>query len=218
MSQFPGGYSPIGSIMPNTGNQGMMNQGIMQMQQQVPQGPNNQSPSQNQPHQQQMIPSGNSATPLQSQLIQQNQNTTVPHLMGLTKLGQETVQDIISRLQEIFAALKVIQPTGSREDITENNLRTIRLLFKRLRILYEKCNDGYPQGMEFTQVESLIPYMDEPEVRQEPPQTEEYRKELQENLELKETILLRNRQIREIIDRTRVIIWEVNAMVGMRKS
>lgn len=138
--------------------------------------------------------------------------------MGLTKLGQETVQDIISRLQEIFAALKVIQPTGSREDITENNLRTIRLLFKRLRILYEKCNDGYPQGMEFTQVESLIPYMDEPEVRQEPPQTEEYRKELQENLELKETILLRNRQIREIIDRTRVIIWEVNAMLGMRKS
>uniref|UniRef100_A0A1B0AAP8 Mediator of RNA polymerase II transcription subunit 30 n=1 Tax=Glossina pallidipes TaxID=7398 RepID=A0A1B0AAP8_GLOPL len=72
--------------------------------------------------------------------------------------------------------------------------------------------------MEYTTVESLIPFKDEPEHRLEATQCEEYRKALQENQELIDTVKLKNRQLREIIDRTRIIVWEINTMLSMRKS
>uniref|UniRef100_A0A1A9WPA3 Mediator of RNA polymerase II transcription subunit 30 n=1 Tax=Glossina brevipalpis TaxID=37001 RepID=A0A1A9WPA3_9MUSC len=144
------------------------------------------------------------------------------NIVALSRVGQETVQDITSRFQEIFTALKVIQPTANRDNSTvkkvQEHFRTIRLLFKRMRLIYERCNDGYPQGMEYATVESLIPFKDEPEHRLEATQCEEYRKALQENQELIDTVKLKNRQLREIIDRTRIIVWEINTMLSMRKS
>lgn len=143
--------------------------------------------------------------------------------MSLCRFGQETVQDIVSRYQEVFQALRAIQlPNGSTNIGTEKKVqehfRTIRLLFKRLRILYDKCNDCCQQGMEYTHVESLIPLKDDPEHKTEPAQSEEYKKTKEENRELTETAMLRNKQIREVIDRTRIIIWEINTMLSMRKS
>ncbi|KAH8415707.1 hypothetical protein KR222_010648 [Zaprionus bogoriensis] len=141
------------------------------------------------------------------------------NIVQLSRLGQETVQDIASRFQEVFSALKNIQPTSHRDNNTEKKVqeyfRTIRLLFKRVRIIYEKCNDA---GMDYRNAESLIPYRDEPDPRIEPSQCDEYRKVLQENQELIETVKLKNRQLREIIDRTRIIIWEINTMLAMRRS
>ncbi|XP_055380062.1 mediator of RNA polymerase II transcription subunit 30 isoform X2 [Condylostylus longicornis] len=178
-----------------------------------------------------MVQSSMNPTHHQTQAPQQptqtNMVSTVPqpqmpqkeiNTVSLTKLGQETVQDITSRFQEIFSALKTIQPTtGNRENSAEKKVqeyfRTIRLLFKRVRIIYEKSNDGCSQGMEYTNVESLIPYKDEPDHRTEPAQCEEYKKILQENRELIETVMLKNKQLREIIDRTRIIIWEINTML-----
>ncbi|KAH8302898.1 hypothetical protein KR044_011761 [Drosophila immigrans] len=141
------------------------------------------------------------------------------NIVQLSRLGQETVQDIASRFQEVFSALKNIQPTSHRDNNTEKKVqeyfRTIRLLFKRVRIIYEKCNDA---GMDYMNAETLIPYRDEPDARIEPSQCDEYRKVLQENQELIETVKLKNRQLREIIDRTRIIIWEINTMLAMRRS
>lgn len=141
------------------------------------------------------------------------------NIVQLSRLGQETVQDIASRFQEVFSALKNIQPTSHRDNNSEKKVqeyfRTIRLLFKRVRIIYEKCNDA---GMDYMNAESLIPYKDEPDPRIEPSQCDEYRKVLQENQELIETVKLKNRQLREIIDRTRIIIWEINTMLAMRRS
>ncbi|KAH8371428.1 hypothetical protein KR093_007490 [Drosophila rubida] len=140
------------------------------------------------------------------------------NIVQLSRLGQETVQDIASRFQEVFSSLKNIQPTSHRDNNTgkvQEYFRTIRLLFKRVRIIYEKCNDA---GMDYMNAESLIPYRDEPDLRIEPSQCDEYRKMLQENQELIETVKLKNRQLREIIDRTRIIIWEINTMLAMRRS
>ncbi|XP_068148555.1 mediator of RNA polymerase II transcription subunit 30 [Drosophila tropicalis] len=141
------------------------------------------------------------------------------NIVQLSRLGQETVQDIASRFQEVFASLKNIQPTSHRDNNTEKKVqeyfRTIRLLFKRVRIIYEKCNDA---GMDYMNAETLIPYKDEPDLCKEPSQCDEYRKVLQENQELIETVKLKNRQLREIIDRTRIIIWEINTMLAMRRS
>lgn len=67
-------------------------------------------------------------------------------------------------------------------------------------------------------MESLIPYKDEPDHRSESAQTEEYKKALQENRDLIDTVMLKNKQLREIIDRTRIIIWEINTMLSMRRS
>ncbi|XP_055640428.1 mediator of RNA polymerase II transcription subunit 30 [Toxorhynchites rutilus septentrionalis] len=148
------------------------------------------------------------------------------NLLTLCRIGQETVQDIVSRFQEVFGILRVIQPpNGTNQGLTSSNdkkakvqeqFRTIRLLFKRLRLLYDKCNDNCQQGMEYTHVESLIPLKGEPE-RAEPVHTEEYKKALQENRELIEIVMLKNKQLREIIDKIRLTIWEINTMLSMRR-
>lgn len=148
------------------------------------------------------------------------------NLLTLCRIGQETVQDIVSRFQEVFGLLRVIQPpNGTNPGLSSSNdkkakvqeqFRTIRLLFKRLRLLYDKCNDNCQQGMEYTHVESLIPLKGEPE-RAEPVHTEEYKKAMQENRELIETVMLKNKQLREIIDKIRLTIWEINTMLSMRR-
>ncbi|EDS43489.1 thyroid hormone receptor-associated protein 6 [Culex quinquefasciatus] len=148
------------------------------------------------------------------------------NLLTLCRIGQETVQDIVSRFQEVFGILRVIQPpNGTNQGLTASNdkkakvqeqFRTIRLLFKRLRLLYDKCNDFCQQGMEYTHVEGLIPVKGEPE-RTEPVHTEEYKKAMQENRELIEIVMLKNKQLREIIDKIRLTIWEINTMLSMRR-
>ncbi|GAB0090281.1 Mediator of RNA polymerase II transcription subunit 30 [Sergentomyia squamirostris] len=145
------------------------------------------------------------------------------NIVSLCKFGQETVQDIVGRFQEVFQAMRMCTPpngtnAGSAEKKIQEQFRTIRLLFKRVRILYDKCNDSCQQGMEYTHVESLIPLKDEPDHKPQVPQSEEYQKVLQDNRELLETVMLKNKQLREVIDRIRIIIWEINTMLSMRKS
>lgn len=73
-------------------------------------------------------------------------------------------------------------------------------------------------GMEYTHIESLIPLKDEPDHKLDPAPSEEYKKHLQENRELTEAVMMKNKQLREIIDRIRIIIWEINTMLSMRRS
>ncbi|XP_026319971.1 mediator of RNA polymerase II transcription subunit 30 isoform X2 [Hyposmocoma kahamanoa] len=114
---------------------------------------------------------------------------------SLCKFGQETVQDIVSRTQDVFQTLKAIQPpngtqhgenaSNDKKAKMQEQLRTIRLLFKRLRLIYEKCNETC-QGMEYTHMESLIPLKDEADNKtlDERRGTEAYRLALEENKEL----------------------------------
>lgn len=78
------------------------------------------------------------------------------NIVSLCRYGQETVQDILSRFQEVFGALKSVQPpntnlqataaTATTEKKVTEQFRTIRLLFKRLRLLFDKCNDSCQLG------------------------------------------------------------------------
>ncbi|KAJ6643481.1 Mediator of RNA polymerase II transcription subunit 30 [Pseudolycoriella hygida] len=163
----------------------------------------------------------------QSQSQNQHPHQKEFNIVSLCRFGQETVQDISSRFQEVFAALKSVQPpsinnpshTATEKKITEQ-FRTIRLLFKRLRLLFDKCNDSCQQdlGMEYTHIESLIPLKDEPDHKSDPAPSEEFKKHIQENRELTEAVMMKNKQLREIIDRIRIIIWEINTMLSMRRS
>ncbi|XP_068626754.1 mediator of RNA polymerase II transcription subunit 30-like [Battus philenor] len=148
---------------------------------------------------------------------------------SLCKFGQETVQDIVSRTQDVFQTLKAIQPpngtqhgenaSNDKKAKTQEQLRTIRLLFKRLRLIYEKCNETC-QGMEYTHMESLIPLKDEADNKtlDERRSTESYKQALQENKVLTEQVVLKNKQLKEVITNLRTIIWEINVMLTMRRS
>lgn len=73
-------------------------------------------------------------------------------------------------------------------------------------------------GIEHTNIENLLPFKDEPDNKPDLTQNEEYKKLLQENRELTEAVTLKNKQLREVIDRIRIIIWEINTMLSMRRS
>uniref|UniRef100_A0A1L8DFS5 Mediator of RNA polymerase II transcription subunit 30 n=1 Tax=Nyssomyia neivai TaxID=330878 RepID=A0A1L8DFS5_9DIPT len=248
MSMAGSGGNPMGNMMsytqgmqqqmPNTTTMGVPGGNPMGMQTGMQTGPGMQSPSQQQqtpgmqqgPQQQQAQgmtlqggapPTAATGTTMMTQGAAPGQGQF--NIVSLCKFGQETVQDIVSRFQEVFQALRVSTPpngtaTGSTEKKVQEQFRTIRLLFKRVRILYDKCNDSCQQGMEYTHVESLIPLKDEPDHKPSVAQSEEYQKALQDNRELLETVMLKNKQLREVIDRIRIIIWEINTMLSMRKS
>lgn len=161
---------------------------------------------------------------------QQQQQSKEFNTASLCRLGQETVQDIVSRTQEVFQTLKQIQPpNGTPQSLNASNekkakvqelLRTIRVLFKRLRLIYEKCNENCQlQGMEYTHIESLIPFKDELDPKHdEKKNSEAYRLACEESKEVMEQVVLKNKQLKEVIDHLRRIIWEINTMLTMRKS
>ena len=148
----------------------------------------------------------------------------------LCKIGQETVQEIVSRAQDLFSQLsKVILPNNTmpmqtqqsidRKNKLQDQLKGVRLLFRRLRLVHEKCNEN-TVDMEYTHIQSLIPYKDEkPEMikTEEKKQGELYRQMSEEHKELMEQVIMKNRQLKDIIDQLRQIMWEINTMLSMRR-
>ncbi|XP_070501893.1 mediator of RNA polymerase II transcription subunit 30 [Chironomus tepperi] len=143
------------------------------------------------------------------------------NVLTLCRIGQETVQDILSRFQDIFSTLKNLQPPNGTQNSADDKkqkmqdqFRTIRLLFKRLRLLYEKSENSE----EYIEIEGLIPYLRDTTNTIEPlSNAEEYQKSLTENRELNEVLREKNQQLKEIIDRIRNIISEINTMMSSRR-
>lgn len=224
--------SPMGGQMPQLGNS-MMSQmtnpmsGAMSP---INTPMNEFNPSLNHPMHAGSQTPGVTPTPPQSHTPQQQQQSKEFNTASLCRLGQETVQDIVSRTQEVFQTLKAIQPpAGTAQSSNASNekkakvqelLRTIRVLFKRLRLIYEKCNENCQiQGMEYTHIESLIPFKDELDPKhEEKKNSEPYRLACEESKEVMEQVVLKNKQLKEVIDHLRRIVWEINTMLTMRKS
>lgn len=148
----------------------------------------------------------------------------------LCKLGQEAVQEIVSRTQEIFKTLTMIQPPNGTIQVgnaanekkakIQEHIKTIKVYFKRLRIIYLRCNENSQlQGMEYTHIESLIPLKEEGDSKsEERKNSEAYRQASEECKELMHQVALKNQHLKEIIDHLRKIIWEINIMLAMRRS
>uniref|UniRef100_A0AAF7AQR6 Mediator of RNA polymerase II transcription subunit 30 n=1 Tax=Bos taurus TaxID=9913 RepID=A0AAF7AQR6_BOVIN len=89
---------------------------------------------------------------------------------SLCRIGQETVQDIVYRTMEIFQLLRNMQlpngvtyHTGTYQDRLaklQDHLRQLSILFRKLRLVYDKCNENCG-GMDPIPVEQLIPYVEE---------------------------------------------------------
>lgn len=83
-------------------------------------------------------------------------------------------------------------------------LEMLKMMFKRLRLIYEKCNENCQlQGMEYTHIESLIPLKEEWDMKSDEKKTSEAyrltceeRKEIMEVRRIKLYILIHNSYIK----------------------
>ncbi|BES97795.1 U1 small nuclear ribonucleoprotein C [Nesidiocoris tenuis] len=244
-SQFAAGATPqIPGLMSNqqpgmVGQPGYgggvvgMQQPLAQQQQQQQMQLQQQQQMQLQQQQIQMQQQAQQAQVQQQQVVGGSQPPPQPkefNTASLCRYGQETVQEVVSRTQEIFQTLKAMQPpNGTPQGATISNdkkgkmqeqLKMIRLLFKRLRVIYEKCTESLQlQGMEYMHIESLIPLKEEWDMKSEEKKTsEQYRVACDESKEVMEQVIVKNKQLKEVIDIMRRIIWEINTMLTMRRS
>lgn len=147
---------------------------------------------------------------------------------SLCRIGQETVQDIVGKTNEIFQLLKNIQiPNGmipatmqnyqERKAKLDDHMREIQLLFKKLRVVYTKVgNSCIPYDTK--PIEDLIPFdgveIDDGGARS----ADVVRFANEERRELAEQVKAKNKQLKDIIDQLRTIIWEINTMMAMKKT
>ncbi|XP_051991982.1 mediator of RNA polymerase II transcription subunit 30-like [Xyrauchen texanus] len=141
----------------------------------------------------------------------------------LCRIGQETVQDIVTRTMEIFQIARATQlPNGvtqsqaayqDRFGKLQEHLRQLTLLFRKLRLLYERCVEMTTDLQESPA--ELVPYVGEEiaSVRVEPCSPAV----IQERQEVLEKVRQKNQEMKVLMDQMRNLLWDVNAMLTMRK-
>jgi len=152
----------------------------------------------------------------------------------ICKIGQDALHEIILKATELFTQLRTTQlpPNANPQNIQfiderkkkiSENMTYIATNFKRLRKCFEKVNElSNKEGVEYVQQEELIPIKTESslesiKVSQERKQSPEYLKQLEEVKALTEQLRNKNRQLKEVMDHTRNLIWEINTMLAIRK-
>merc|ERR1719369_1545284 len=176
-------------------------------------------------------PGGHNPTPPPNTTPTPGQSKEV-NTSTVCRIGQETVEEIVSRTQEVFSILKSLQPpigssasqhdrnTLEKQNRLQEVLKGIGMLFKRLRVCWDKCQEN-TAGMEFIAIESLVPVKDDIDsgrTELEKKRGDAYRAAFEEHNELVQQISMKNRHLKDIIDQMRNIIWEINTMLAMRRS
>ncbi|XP_061839131.1 mediator of RNA polymerase II transcription subunit 30 [Nerophis lumbriciformis] len=178
-------------------------------------------PQQQQQQQSHMPPTGASVAGQQPMAPQGALREISP--VFLCRIGQETVQDIVTRTMEIFQITRATQlPNGvtqsqamyqDRFGKLQEHLRQLALLFRKLRLLYERCVEMTADLQEGPA--ELVPYIGEELVnfRVEPcsPAVHQERKEVLEKVRQK------NQEMKVLMDQMRNLLWDVNAMLTLRK-
>ncbi|KAJ8385010.1 hypothetical protein AAFF_G00196760 [Aldrovandia affinis] len=141
----------------------------------------------------------------------------------LCRIGQETVQDIVTRTMEIFQITRATQlPNGvtqsqavyqDRFGKLQEHLRQLALLFRKLRLLYERCVEMTSDLQEGPT--ELVPYIGESmaPIRVEPCSLAVS----QERQEVLEKVKEKNQEMKILMDQMRNLLWDVNAMLTLRK-
>lgn len=141
----------------------------------------------------------------------------------LCRIGQETVQDIVTRTMEIFQITRATQlPNGvtqsqamyqDRFGKLQEHLRQLALLFRKLRLLYERCVEMTSDLQEGPT--ELVPYVGEElmsvKVESCSPAI------IQERKEVLEKVHQKNQEMKVLMDQMRNLLWDVNAMLTLRK-
>ncbi|WAR17293.1 MED30-like protein [Mya arenaria] len=119
--------------------------------------------------------------------------------VSLCKMGQESNQELVTKLLDVFRLFKSMQMT-----------------FKKLRFIYDKTNQMVPDPDENPE-EVLVPLKGDPLVEKNT-NTDAFKLASDEHGQLIEQIQLKNHEMKEVIDKIRTIIWEINTMIVMRKT
>lgn len=148
---------------------------------------------------------------------------------SLCKVGQEQVEEIVQKTSEIFLTLKAtslpngtagstVQMTHERRAKLDENIKMVATNFKRLQVIYNKvCEHTTP--LQDRPIEDTLPIEEDGEVKgQQPKVTEALKYFSEEHRDAVEQLQLRNRQLKTVIDNLRLIIWEINTMMSMRRS
>ncbi|XP_075070088.1 mediator of RNA polymerase II transcription subunit 30 [Mixophyes fleayi] len=148
---------------------------------------------------------------------------------SLCRIGQETVQDIVFRTMEIFQLLRNMQlpngvtyHTGTYQDRLgklQEHLRQLSILFRKLRLVFDKCNENCA-GLDPVPIEQLIPYIEDDywknDDRGQASHLRYPSEERREILEVNKKLKQKNQQLKQIMDQLRNLIWDINAMLAMR--
>ncbi|KAM9494507.1 mediator of RNA polymerase II transcription subunit 30 [Clarias gariepinus] len=141
----------------------------------------------------------------------------------LCRIGQDTVQDIVTRTMEIFQITRATQlPNGvtqsqaayqDRFGKLQEHLRQLTLLFRKLRLLYERCVEMTSDLQESPA--ELVPYVGDEiaPVRVEPCNPAV----TQDKQEVLEKVRQKNQEMKVLMDQMRNLLWDINAMLTMRK-
>ncbi|XP_055871937.1 mediator of RNA polymerase II transcription subunit 30-like isoform X2 [Biomphalaria glabrata] len=153
---------------------------------------------------------------------------TKDNAVNICGFGQEIVQDIVSKAQEVFNLLKANsmqlpnnvtfhgQQYTERKGKLAEQLQQVTMNFKRLRAFYSKVNELCEQ-IEIPSEQELVPYVGQ-EVDKTQSYSEVYLYVSEQHRDMLEQIHWKNQQLKEVIDSMRSIIWEINTMITMRKT
>jgi hypothetical protein len=138
----------------------------------------------------------------------------------LCRLGQDTLTEIVQKTTEIFSHVRspllnlTMQQFTDRKTKLDDSLRRVEVLFVKLREVYDAVIEA-SSTVEPVAVEELLSIEDtvEPSVPTDPLMSMS-----NEERKLVEQIQHKNRQLKEIIDHQRMIIWEINTMMAMRRT
>uniref|UniRef100_F6ZLV3 Mediator of RNA polymerase II transcription subunit 30 n=1 Tax=Ciona intestinalis TaxID=7719 RepID=F6ZLV3_CIOIN len=144
--------------------------------------------------------------------------------VSLYQAGQDIVQDIAQKAQEIFQALKLSQlpngiATGQRNAQERINklkdlLNKVEVLFKQLRVIYNECQKRV--GDVEPNVNTLVPILKEiPNTEHE--QALKSHKELvlqsrKKDLEMK--LCMKNKQLETLVAQMTDFVWDINAALA----
>lgn len=146
---------------------------------------------------------------------------------SLCRKGQETIQEILLKTTEVFQYLRTVQmPNGvnvsvqqfqDRKHKLDEPVRQLEILFRKLRFIYDSVNES-TANLASQPVEPLLSYVDTDTAEQENKKDDKQQYSTDEEQELVQQLQMKNRQLKEIIDQLRTIIWEINTMMTMRRT
>ncbi|XP_052764231.1 mediator of RNA polymerase II transcription subunit 30-like [Mya arenaria] len=173
------------------------------------------------PHQQSFPGASGSSQPPQPPMMSPTKQVNP---VSLCKMGQESNQELVTKLLDVFRLFKSMQlPNGTnnaqyheRRTKIDDNLRALQMTFKKLRFIYDKTNQMVPDPDENPE-EVLVPLKGDPLVEKNT-NTDAFKLASDEHGQLIEQIQLKNHEMKEVIDKIRTIIWEINTMIVMRKT
>ncbi|NWQ74133.1 MED30 polymerase, partial [Columbina picui] len=113
--------------------------------------------------------------------------------------------------------------TGTYQDRLgklQEHLRQLSILFRKLRLVYDKCNENCA-GLDPVPIEDEVPFLVpatvNPEMQPRVQLSHFSRRRKEWETTCKQSKLKqKNQQLKQIMDQLRNLIWDINAMLAMR--